>query len=243
MDSAAPTNTANPPAPVEQAPAAASGQQATPAPVAGEDTAALKAQLDSLLKWKASAEADLKKTRDAKRAEEEKAAADKAALEAQLREQGKFAELAKQKEDEARALAAQLAELSPKAERLTAHEQRVAAKLEAAKAKGDLPSYLVRAIDAAAARDVDEAADILDEFRASQASAQPAPKQPAPPAPTPGGAPPSPAAPVNLSNPSVADLQRLKAEDPARHRAFIFGGSPAAAAQSIAARLTGAGKR
>lgn len=239
MDSAAPTNTVNPSAPVEQIPAAASGQQATPAPDAGEDAAALKAQLDALLKHKGALEADLKKYRDAKKAEEDARATEKAALEAKLRQQGEYAELARQKEEEAKALAAQLAELKPKAERLTAHEQRVAAKLEAAKAKGDLPSYLVRAIDAAAARDVDEAADILDEFRASQASAQPAPKQPAPPAPVPGGAPPSPTPAKKLDQMTPAELEQLKRTDRAAFDALIGAASGSQTSRSFANWISG----
>lgn len=213
MDPAVPTTTVNPSAPEGQTPATASGQMAPPAPVAGEDAASLKAQLESLQKWKASADADLKKYRDERRSLEEKAAADKAAFEARLRETGEFAKLAEIAEEKARALEAQLADLSPKAQRLTAHEQRVRTKLDAAKAKGDLPSYLVRAIDAAASRDVDEAADILDEYRSAQASAQPALKQPAPPAPVPGGAPPSPAVAKRLEEMTTAELEQLKRTD------------------------------
>jgi hypothetical protein len=216
MDSAAPTNTPTPPAPEGAAPAIAAVQPATPAQPAGDDSAALKAQLDALLKWKAEAEADLKKGRDARKAAEEKAAADKAEAEKKIREAGDFAKLHDLEREKRAALEAQLAELAPRAERLTAHEQRVMNKLEAAKAKGDLPGHIVRAIDFTAKVDVDEAYDILTDHLASIASA-PAPKQPAPPAPAQGAAPASPAphkalgqmTPAEIANLSDAQLNKM----------------------------------
>jgi hypothetical protein len=218
---AEPTNQATQPALDGQAQPAASGQPATPEPVAGEDVIALKAQLDALLKHKQALEGDLKKYRDARKEIEDKAAADKAAVEAKLREQGEHLKLYELEKDKRAALEAQLADLTPKAERLTAHEKRVQAKLEAAKAKGDLPSFIVRAIDVAALRDVDEAADILDEYRASQSAAAPAAKQPATPAPAVGGAPSSPAPNKRLEDMTTAELDNLRRTDRAAFDALI----------------------
>jgi chaperonin cofactor prefoldin len=219
---------------------------AAPAPDAGEDFRAqlveVQKQLDAVLKHKGALEADLKKHRDAKKEAEDRVAAEKAEAEKKLKEAGDFARLYDSEKEKRAALEAQLADLSPKAERLTAHEQRVKAKLDAAKAKGDLPTFIVRSIDIAAARDVDEALDILDEYRSSVASGTPAPKQPAPPAPSTGAAPPSPQPAIDLARPSVADLQRLKATDRAAHDALIFGRKPSLA-QSVAARLTGVGRK
>lgn len=205
---------------------AASGTQATPAPGAGEDLAAIKSQLDAVLKHKQALENDLKKLRDAKKERDEIAAKEKADAEAKLKEAGDFAKLHLLEKEKAAALEAQVAELAPKAERLTAHEKRVAAKLEAAKAKGDLPSYIVRAIDAAAVRDVDEAAEILDEFRASQSVA--APKQPAPPAPIQGAAPPTPKSTKRLEDYTTAELEQLRRTDKAAHDALIGAVAPKA---------------
>lgn len=235
------TTNPNPAAPEGQAPASAAVQpNATPAPAAGEDANALKAQLDSLLKWKAEAEADLKKGRDARKAAEEKAAADKVEAEKQLREAGKFAELAKVKEDEANALRAQIAEFTGKASQLDSITKTMGEKIAAAKAKGDLPSFIVKAIDAAP--NPVTALDILDDYRAAQAQA-PKGNTPAPPAPQQGAAPATPAAPINMANPSVADLQTLKAKDPGAFRRLIFGQGPSTEDQSVQARLAGAGRK
>lgn len=231
----------NPQAPEGQAPAATSGSQATPANGAGEDAAALKAQLDALLKHKGALEADLKKYRDKQKAAEEAVAAERQAAEAKLREQGEHVKLREIAEEKVRALEAQLAEFSADAEIARSLKARKQESVEAAKADPALPAYIKRALDSA--KDVLAASDILDEFRASQASAQPAPKQPAPPAPAIGGAPPSPSAPVNLANPSVADLQRLKAENPGALRSLIFGQSPSTSGLSFSQRLAGVGRK
>jgi hypothetical protein len=201
--SAEPNQSPNPHAPEGQAPAPAPVAVATPAQPAGDDPAALKAQLDSLLRWKAEAEADLKKGREAKKAAEDKAAAEKKAAEDKARELGDFAKL---------------------------HD--------AAKADTTLPAYIKRAIEAA--RDPISAAEILDEFRASQT--QPASKQPAPPAPSLAGAPPSPAMPVGQIR-SVADLQNLQATDPAKFNAIVRGGPSQNIVQRVGARLTGVGRK
>lgn len=207
------TTTTTQPTPAESTQPQGSAPQANPAPGAGEDAAALKAQLDALTKWKAEAEGDLKKYRDARKQAEEKAAAEKAAFESQLREQGKFAELAKQKEDEAKALAAQVAEYSHKATQFDAIHKTMSERVAAAKAKGDLPTYLVKAIDAAG----NPAAqlEILDEFRAAQANAQPPAKQPAPPAPATGAAPAAQKASKTLDQMSPQEISQLKPGDPA----------------------------
>jgi chaperonin cofactor prefoldin len=178
---------------------------ATPA----EDAAALKAQLDAVLKHKTALEADLKKHRDAKKEHEDAIAKERAANEAKLKEVGDFAKLYDSEKEKRAALEAQLAELTPKAERLTAPEKRIGEKLLAAKAKGDLPSYIVKAIDAAAARDVDEANDILDEFRAAQPTA-PA-KVTASPAPNTGGAPAA-SSTKKLEDMSPAEIRTAHAE-------------------------------
>jgi hypothetical protein len=209
---AEPTAITNPPAPDAQAPASPAVQaNANPVPTTGDDAAALKAQVEALLKWKGEAEADLKKGRDAKKAAEEKAAAEKADAEKKAREAGDFAKLHDAEREKRTALEAQLAEIAPKAEKASAHEKRTLAKLEAAKAKGDLPSFIVRAIDNASKVDVDEALDILDDYRASIGTG-PAPKQPAPPAPPQGGAPASPPAKKRLEDLTVAEIHQLKAE-------------------------------
>jgi hypothetical protein len=198
-------------------PSAVAQPNGTPAPAAGEDVAALKAQLDAVLRWKAEAEADLKKGRDARKEIEAKAQAEKAEAEKQLREAGKFAELAKVKEDEAKALAAQMAEFTGKASQYDAITKAMGEKITAAKAKGDLPSYIVKALDASP--NPVSALDILDEFRAAQASATPAGKQPAPPAPATGApaAAQTPKKDVNALTPQ--EIQNLKPEE----RAALFG--------------------
>lgn len=210
------TTTTNQPGPEGQAQPSGSAQPANPAPVAGEEAAALKAQLDALTKWKAEAEGDLKKYRDARKAAEEKAAAEKADLEKQLREQGKFAELAKQKEDEAKALAAQVAEYSSKASQYDSITKAMSEKIEAAKAASDLPAYIKKAI-ASAANPV-AALDILDEFRAEQAKAQPASKQPAPHAPAQGAAPAAQPPSKKLDDMTPAEIHSLTPEQ----RAVLF---------------------
>lgn len=208
---AEPTATTNPPTPSVDT-STATNAVATPAPGAGEDLAKRLAEVEAekaaLLKWKATADEDLKKGREARKQLEEAKAAAAAEAEKKAREAGDHAALNKALEEKQRALEAQLAEVLPKADRLNAHEKRVMAKLEAAKAKGDLPNFIVRAIDVAATRDVDEAADILDEFRASQGAA-PASKQAAPSAPA-QGAPASiqPAA-KKLSEMTAAEIQSL----------------------------------
>lgn len=232
---AEPTDTPTTPA----APEAPANTSATP--TVDERLTALQAEYEKLSKHKAAMDADLAKLRAAKKEQEDRAAAEKADAEKKAREAGDFAKLHDAEKERRLALEAQLAELSPKAERLTAHETRMKAKLDAAKAKGDLPSYLVRSLDAAAARDVDEAVDILDEFRAS-VSATPTGKTPAPPAPAQGAAPAAAPAPLDLKNPSVADLQKLKASDPAKYAAIVHGQKPTLV-QSVQARLTGVGRK
>ena len=233
---AEPTATINPPAPEAQAPPSQppSGTATQPASAPGDDSV-----LASLLKHKQALEADNKKLREKERERDEKAAAEKQAFEAKLKEQGDFAKLYDSEKEKRTALEAQIAALTPKAERLTAHEQRIADKLAAAKAKGDLPSHIVRAIDIAAKVDVDEAFDILSEHLASIGTG-PAPKQPAPPAPPQGGAPAAQPAPLDLKNPSVADLQKLKTSDPVAHARLISGRTAPAADVSFGARLAGA---
>lgn len=215
--------------PVLEAPAAIPAVQATanPAPAAGADNAALQSQLDALLKWKASAEADLQKGRAAKTAAEERAAADQAAAMAKALEAGDFAKLHATEKDARIALEARLAAALPMAERLSAHEKRVLAKLEAAKKDGTLPSFITRSIDIAAMRDVDEALDILDEYRASLATAPAAPaaKQAAPPAPGTGAAPASPAVKKDVNSMTPAEIINLKSTDPKAH-AEAFSGAP-----------------
>lgn len=239
---AEPTANPNPPAPDAQAPASPAVQaNANPAIPAGDEAAALKEQVASLLKWKESAEADLKRGRDAKKAAEEKAAAEKADAEKKAREAGDFAKLHDAEREKRAALEAQLAEIAPKAEKHTAFEKRALEKIEKAIAAGDLPAHVVRSLTTISKVDVSEALDVLDEFRASIGTG-PAPKQPAPPAPPQGGAPPSPAPMVNLTNPSVADLQSLKASDPAKYAEIVYGKKPSLV-QSVQARLTGMGAK
>ena len=217
------TTTTNPQATASPAtPSAVAQPNGTPAPAAGEDVSTLKAQLDAVLKWKAEAEADLKKGRDARKAIEEKATADKVEAEKQLREAGKFAEIAKLKEDEAKALAAQLAEFTGKASQYDAISKTMGERITAAKAKGDLPSYIVKALDAAP--NPVHALEILDEFRAAQASATPAARTAAPPAPATGAPATSPPAPSNkkLEEMTPAEILNLNAEQRKAH----FGDSP-----------------
>lgn len=216
------------PAPEVQASATPAAQVATPALAAGDDPSALKAQLESLLKWKAEAEGDLKKGRDARRLTEEKAAADKVEAEEKIRAAGDFAKLHEIEREKRTALEAQLADLAPKAERLSAHEKRVISKLDAATAKGDLPAHVVRSIVSIAARDPDEALEILeqyrDEHRASLSQASPG-KQPANPAPVAGGPAGSPPVRKSVDAMTPAEIQNLKSTDPAAFAA-LFGGAP-----------------
>lgn len=223
-------------------PAAPEAQANTAAtPTADERLTALQAEYEKLSKHKAAMDADLAKLRAAKKEQEDRAAAEKADAEKKAREAGDFAKLHDAEKERRLALEAQLAELSPKAERLTAYEKQLQSKLDAAKAKGDLPGWFVRSLDAAAARNVVEAVDILDEFRAA-ASVTPAGKTPAPPAPAQGAAPAAAPAPFDLKNPSVADLQKLKASDPAKYAAIVHGQKPSLV-QSVQARLTGVGRK
>lgn len=223
-------------------PAAPEAQATTTAtPTAEERLAELTARFEKLEKHKAAQDADLAKYRASKKEQEDRFAAEKAEAEKKAREAGDFAKLHDAEKERRLALEAQLADLSPKAERLTAHETRMKAKLDAAKAKGDLPSYIVRSLDAAAARDVDEAVDILDEFRAA-ASVTPAGKTPAPPAPAQGAAPAAVPAALDLKNPSVADLQKLQANDPAKYAAIVSGHKPTTAV-SWAQRIAGVGRK
>lgn len=210
--------TINPQATASPAPATTAVQPAaTPAPAAGEDTASLKAKLDAVLAWKAEAEADLKKGRDARKAIEEKAQADKAEAEKQLREAGKFAELVKVREDEVTALKAQMAEFTGKASQFDAVAKAMGDRITAAKAKGDLPSYIVKALDASP--NPVQALEILDEFRAAQASATPAGKTAAPPAPATGAPATAPAPKKDANALTPQEIQNLKPEE----RAALFG--------------------
>lgn len=223
-------------------PAAPEAQANTSAtPTADERIAELTAKLDKLEKHKAAQDADLAKYRASKKEQEDRIAAEKAEAEKAARAAGDLTKLHLLEQEKREVAERRLAELEPKAERLTAHETRMKTKLDAAKARGDLPSYIVRAIDAAAARDVDEAVDILDEFRAA-ASVTPPAKTPAPPAPAQGAAPAAAPAAFDLKNPSVADLQKLKASDPAKYAAIVHGQKPSLV-QSVQARLTGVGRK
>ena len=156
----------NPPAIASQAASPASGQPAQSAPVAS-DVASLTAQLDALLKHKSALEGDLKKYRDAKNENEVRATADRADAEKKAREAGDFAKLHDAEREKRVSLEARLAEISPMADRHSAHEKRVVAKLDAAKAKGDLPAFVVRSIDIAAA----EVVLILRHFRVNRLGA------------------------------------------------------------------------
>lgn len=228
-----------PPAAVPQDPPSAVPAQAA------DDPVALKAERDALLKHKAAIEADLKKLRESRKADEDRVAAEKADAEKKLREAGDFAKLHDAEKEKRLALEAQIATLTPVAERFTAHEARVKEELDAAKAKGDLPPHITMAIDLAVrAGDVDAAKVILEGHTKAFVTPGAPPKQPAPPAPAQGAAPPSPAPPINMDGPSVSDLQRLKAEKPAEYRALINGETPITSRVSdIYARLTGAGRK
>lgn len=233
--SAAPLeNQANPSAPVVQdPPTAPNGQASNPAP----DAAELQRRVEATAAKNAELLAELKKIKERDKERDDATKAEKAAFEAKLREQGdhlKLYEIEKEKRAEAEA---RLAGLVPKAEAYSAFEARAKEEIAKAKEAGALPEYLVSLIDSV---DPVRAVDALNKFRAAQASTQPAPKQPAPPAPAQGAAPPTPGPSVNLTNPSVADLQRLKASDPVAYARLINGSNATAPSLSFGARLTGA---
>lgn len=226
----APEGQANPQAP--------SNAPATPAPGAGEDIAArlqrMEADQQKLLAHKQALEADLKKYRDRDKERDEATKAEKAALEAKLREQGDFAKLLEIEREKARALEAQYAALAPKAEAYSAFEARAKDEIAKAKEAGGLPDYLVSLIDSV---DPVRAVEALQKFRAASATA---PKQPAPPAPAPGAAPPPSNVPGTVR--TIADLQNLKTSDPARFEQIVRGAQPTLA-QRVGARLTGVGRK
>ena len=239
---AEPANTTTPETPAPAAATTPAPAVQTPAPAATtgpEEIAKLKADYERLLAHKQKQDADLAQYRAKLDEEAKKAAAEKAAIEARMRETGDVAGLLAAEKDRAAALAAQLADLTPKAERFGQHEKRAKEKIEAAKAAGDLPAYVVRSIDIAAASDADAALDILNDYREAQRAA--AGKQPPPMAPPLGAPPPANGAEViDLKNPSVAALRNLEATNPAAYRALLQGQTNGSAPLTIGQRLTGA---
>lgn len=206
---------ANAPA-VQSAPAVTTAQADDPVTVA------------SLLKHNGALVADLAKLRAKEKERDEATAAQRAEAEKKMREAGDLAGLLAAEREKKAALEAQLATLTPQAERFTAHEQRVKAKLEARKAKGDLPAYVTAAIDIAVrGGDVDAAFEFLLEFeKASAPVAQGASRTPASPAPNTGGAAATSPPGKKPSEMSPAELETLKATDPNAYYAHIGGAPP-----------------
>jgi hypothetical protein len=163
---------------------------------------------------------------------DEAAAAERAKAEAE----GNWHKLHKIEAERAKALEEQLLAVKPKADRYESYLERRRAEVEAKKAT--LPAYLQALVDRV---DVEDAAQAIEQWQSEQSAMQgkaPPPHKPAPLA----GAPSSPPVPVDLTRPSVDDLKRLKATDPARYAALLRG--DAGTQQSgLLARLTGAGRR
>lgn len=207
---------------------------AVPAPAA-DDPAALKAERDALQKHKLALEADLKKLRDARKVDEDRVAAEKADAEKKLREAGDFAKLHDAEKEKRLALEAQVAALTPVAERFTAYEKRVKETLDAAKAKGDLPAHITMAIDGLVqAGNIDAALVVLDgHTKAPVTPGATPPKQPAAPAPNPGGAPPTLPPGKKPSEMTDKELDNLRATNPDAYYAHIGGSAPGKTNSSV----------
>lgn len=213
-----------------QTPAANSGGGT---PAAATDLSSIQAKLAEMEAAQAKATARIhelneenKKYRQRNDEETKKALEEKRLAEAKLKEQGEYVKLLDSAKAELAEKEQRLALLASKAERLDAIQKKQQAELDAAKAKGDLPGYVTRGIDAAMkAGDYDEAASILSDFR-SQATKPVTPAQtPATPAPVPGATPPSPAARKPVEQMTEAELRALQA-DPKAWQEATGGGGP-----------------
>lgn len=231
-----PVTTTTTPAAEPQTPAST-----TTAPTV-EEFNALKAQLDDVGKKLGEVSKEAAERRvAAKKASDEAATSAAAALEAK-KAAGELGPVLAAREAELTETRAELAKVKPLVDRYEAVTAKKKTTIETALQDATLPNIVKRGIEIALrAGEIDDAADLLAEHRASVTSVVP-PKQPAPPAPAQGAAPSTPAVPLNLKNPSVADLEKLKASNPAEH-ARIIHGQKQSVFQSVAARLTGAGAR
>lgn len=189
-----------------------------------EDVASLKAQLARVLKHNEEIAKDNAKYRERQKEEERKTAEASTEAEKKLREAGEFAKLHDVEKEKRTALEQQLASVLPKAQRYDAVEQRAKADVDAAKAAGNLPSWLVKAIDTAVRVDVVEAREILEEFRRGQSSTTATPVASASPAPAPGAAPPAQRVTKRVEDMTVPELDALRSSAPDEY-ARLTGGS------------------
>lgn len=182
----------------------------------------MKAQLARVLKHNEDLARDNAKYREQRKEEERKATEAQAEAERKLREAGEFAKLHDVEKEKRTSLEQQLASVLPKAQRYDAVEQRARAEVDAAKAAGNLPSWLVKAVDTAARVDVVEAREILEEFRrGQQAPGSPAPASPAPAL---GAAPSAGRVSKRVEDMTVPELAALQSSDPVEY-ARLTGGS------------------
>ena len=189
-----------------------------------EDVASLKAQLARVLKHNDEIARDNAKYREQRKDEERKATEAQTESEKKLREAGEFAKLHDVEKEKRTALEQQLASVLPKAQRYDAVEQRAKAEVDAAKAAGNLPSWLIKAIDTAVRVDVVEAREILEEFRRGQSTTTTAVVT-ASPAPAPGAAPPAQRVSKRVEDMTVPELDALRSSAPDEY-ARLVGGPP-----------------
>jgi len=213
---------------------------AVSAPAAADEIAVLKAEVARLGKSLGEVSQEAAQRRVALKASEDRAAQEAAAALEAKRAAGELGPVLEAREKDLQVARAELDRLKPLAERYETSAARKKTVIEAAIAEAGLPTTVKRGLEIALrAGEIDDAADLLADHRASVAPG--APKQPAPPAPAQGAAPSSPAVPLDLKNPSVTDLQKLKATNPAEYARIIHGQRPSIL-QSVSARLTGVRK-
>ena len=203
-------------------PAVGGSAPATGSEHGSEDVATMKAQLARVLKHNEDLARDNAKYREQRKDEERRAAEAQAESEKKLREAGEFAKLHDVEKEKRTTLEQQLASVLPKAQRYDAVEQRARAEVDAAKAAGNLPSWLVKAVDTAARVDVVEAREILEEFRRGQQA--PGTPAPASPAPALGAAPSAGRVTKRVEDMTVPELAALQSSDPVEY-ARLTGGS------------------
>ncbi len=214
-------------------PPAAVPQANPPAtPPAADVIAALEAKVTDLGKklGEVSQEAADRRVA-AKAADAAKATAEAAALEAK-RAAGELGPVLEAKEKALKDAQAELARLSPMATRYEASAAKKRTTVEAAIAEAGLPVTIKRGLEIALrAGEIDEAADLLADHRASVAPG--APKQPAPAAPNTGGAPASPSPVPDINKMSAQEIINLKSTDPAAHAKAFGGASSNSSSRSI----------
>jgi hypothetical protein len=201
-------------------------------PPAADVVAQMQAKIDDLgRKLGAVSQEAAERRVAAAKANEEKAAADAAALEAK-RAAGELGPVLEQREKDLAAARADLDRIKPLADRYAASAEKKKTANETALAEPGLPSVVKRGIEYALGKgDVEEAADLLEIHRASVAPG--APKQPAHPAPNSGGAPASPKPAKSPAEMSPAELENLRATDPDAYFRHVGGTPPGKSTSSI----------